>query len=206
MYRFICLLFFLPFALFAAVPKPLVVLDAGHGGLDVGAKIRYPYCEEKKMALLTTQLTKKYLEQMGYRVVMTRSSDFFVPLKKRVTIANKSPSKAFVSVHFNSCPNKIAHGIEIFYCNYSKNKKRNLASRKLAENVLARTTTRTQSISRGVKRGNFVVVRDTSMPSILIEGGFITNPKERDKLRQRQHLDKLAKGIAEGLDRFVKTS
>jgi N-acetylmuramoyl-L-alanine amidase len=209
---FFCLIF--PFILSASKPivgaiyenikKPLIVLDAGHGGLDEGAKIRYPYCEEKKLTLTTALLTKKYLEQMGYRVRLTRYRDFYVPLQKRVLIANDANAEIFVSIHFNSCPNSSASGIEIFYHDSKENKKKSLSSQKLAKVVLNKTVFRTNAVSRGIKKGNLVVNKDTDMPSILIEGGFLTNPKERDSIRKVSYLEKMAKGISEGIDRFFK--
>ena len=185
--------------------RPLVILDAGHGGWDQGAIIKYPYCEEKRLALTTTHFIKKYLEKMGYRVALTRSSDYYIPLPNRVALANRRKSELFISVHFNSCPNKIAHGMEIFYHQNQKNVKKSSASRRLAENVLKKSAMRTCCYSRGVKKANFFVLRETKMPAILVEGGFLTNPQERNLLRQRQYLDKLARGIAEGIDIFIKT-
>ena len=182
--------------------RPLIILDAGHGGLDKGARIRYPYCEEKKMTLTTTLLTKKYLEKLGYIVSLTRSRDFFVPIKRRILVANKTRSEVFVSIHFNSAPSRVARGIEVFYCEGQKQK--SIASKKLATEILKRSIFCTKTYSRGVKRAKFSVIRETRMPACLIEGGFLTNPREREFLRQPQYLEKLAKGIAEGIDRYCK--
>ena len=182
--------------------KPLIYLDPGHGGLDLGALIKSPYIEEKKICLTTAHLTKRYLEQMGYRVSMTRSRDFFVPLEKRVNLANKARAGIYVCIHYNSCPNDSADGIEVYYTD-EKNK-RSLGSKKLASSVLTNTVSRTSAKSRGVKRANFFVTRQTKMPSILIEAGFLTNSEERAKIKQRDYIDKIAKGIAEGIDKFIK--
>ena len=119
-------LFLLPALFFAGAYKPLIYLDPGHGGLDLGAKVRYPYMEEKKIALLMGHLTKRKLENFGYRVQLTRSRDFFLPLARRVTMANKHRADLFISLHFNSCPNKAVIGIEIFYMENTKQKKRNM--------------------------------------------------------------------------------
>ena len=64
------------------IKRPVIILDAGHGGLDKGAKIRYPYVEEKRLALSAILLTKKYLEQLGYKTILTRSKDYFVSLNQ----------------------------------------------------------------------------------------------------------------------------
>jgi N-acetylmuramoyl-L-alanine amidase len=182
--------------------KPLIYLDPGHGGLDFGAVIETPHCEEKRLCLTTSHYTKRYLEKMGYKVSLTRSRDFFVPLDRRVGIANKSRAGVFVCIHYNSCPNESAYGIEVYYSDDSN--KRSIYSKKLALAVLQKTAERAEARSRGVKAGNFFVIKQTTMPAVLIEAGFLTNPSERDKVIQRQYLDKIARGIAEGIDKFVK--
>ncbi len=181
--------------------KPLIILDAGHGGTDEGAKINT--FMEKKIALTTTFLTKKHLEELGYRVIMTRSRDIFLPLQRRVLIANKTKGSLFVSVHFNSSPSTEAKGIEIFYYD-SKEMWRSRASKRLANSILYRMLDQTEAISRGVKQGNFHVIRETDMPAVLVEGGFITNRDERTKLRDKTYLDRLAIGIAQGIDKYMK--
>jgi N-acetylmuramoyl-L-alanine amidase len=182
--------------------KPLIYLDPGHGGVDLGTVFKHPRCEEKKLNLTTSHYVKRYLEQMGYKVSMTRSRDFAVPLAKRVKLANKARAGVFVSIHYNSCPNATAEGIEIFY-NDPKNE-RGKNSKKLASAVLDKTIFRTQAKSRGVKKGNLFVIRETQMPSVLVEAGFLTNENERTNIRHRDYIDKIAKGIAEGIDRFIK--
>jgi len=182
--------------------KPLIYLDPGHGGLDFGAVIKKPRMVEKKYCLTTAHYTKRCLEKMGYRVSLTRSRDFFVPLKRRTFVANRARAGIFVSLHFNSCPNKQAHGIEIYY--YDGKNNRAGISRLLARCILNRMIFRTKAKPRGVKKGKYLVIRETKMPSILIEGGFLTNISERNNVRKREYLMKIARGIAEGIDRFVK--
>ncbi|MES2122857.1 MAG: N-acetylmuramoyl-L-alanine amidase [Chlamydiota bacterium] len=183
------------------VTQPIVILDAGHGGYDEGAKVNT--LMEKKVTLLATNLVKKHLEELGYHVVMTRSRDTYVPLPRRVSIANKSKGSLFVSMHFNSCPNPEVKGIEVFYYD-SKELWRTRASKRLASCVLQRLIQQTHTHSRGVKHGNFHVIRETQMPAVLVEGGFMTNKEERIKLRDRQYLDRLALGVAQGIDKYMK--
>jgi len=186
------------------VARPVIVLDAGHGGRDEGAKIKYPYLEEKKLTLSATLFAKKYLEQLGYKVVLTRAKDYFVPLQKRADIANTAKAEIFVSIHFNSCPNKIAHGIEIYYHNSLENKARSKNSQNLASCVLGDVIKKTNARSRGVRKGKFCVIRETKMPAILVEAGFITNPQERDNIRKPAYLEKISLGIAQGIESFIK--
>jgi N-acetylmuramoyl-L-alanine amidase len=181
--------------------KSLIILDPGHGGLDEGAKVNT--FMEKKISLTTALLTKKHLEELGYRVIMTRNRDIALPLQRRVSIANKTKGSLFVSVHFNSSPSVEAQGIEIFYYD-SKEMWRTRASKRLASCILHRVIDQTEATSRGVKQGNFHVIRETDMPAVLVEGGFITNRDERGKLRDRDYLDRLAVGIAQGIDKYMK--
>src|SRR5687767_11075767 len=85
--------------------RPTIVIDAGHGGIDPGTKAQKPFCEEKRICLQSARLVKKYLDQLGYHVVLTRNTDTFVPLSRRVEIARQADAALFVSVHFNSSRN-----------------------------------------------------------------------------------------------------
>lgn len=185
----------------AGCAKPLVVLDAGHGGKDSGAN--FGNFLEKRVNIITALLTKKHLEELGYRVIMTRCKDIFIPLSERVEIASQVKADIFISIHFNSSANRQAKGIEVYYYS-SKPFPRNRASQQLANYVLPRLIDQTGADSRGVKTGNFHVIRETVMPAVLVEGGFITNQQERQKMRQRKYLDQIALGIAEGIDNYFK--
>ncbi len=182
--------------------KSLVILDAGHGGTDDGAKVGSFL--EKKVTLLTTLLTKKHLEELGYRVILTRSRDSYVSLPKRVQIANKAKASLFVSIHFNASKSTEAQGIEVFYYN-SGEMWRSRASQRLANSILYCVIDQTDGNSRGIKHGNFHVVRETGMPAVLVEGGFITNQTERNRLKDRSYLDRISVGIAQGVDKYLKT-
>jgi N-acetylmuramoyl-L-alanine amidase len=188
----------------APTAAPTVVIDPGHGGTDRGARGKTPFCEEKRVCLQTARLVKKYLDQLGYHVVMTRNTDAFIPLSKRVEIASQSGSSAFVSIHYNSSRNPIAQGIEIFFYDSKEDRTRSIASKKLADAILPRLIRRTAAQSRGVKKGNFYVIRETTMPAILVEGGFISNPQERSLLKDRAYQEKIARGIADGIDQYFK--
>lgn len=183
---------------------PTIVLDPGHGGTDRGARTKTPFCEEKRVCLQTTRLVKKYLDQLGYHVVMTRNTDAFVSLSRRVEIASQAGSAIFVSIHYNASRNPTAQGIEIFFFDSKEHRSRAVSSKKLADAILPRLVRRTQSPSRGVKKGNFYVIRETPMPAILIEGGFISNPRERGLLKTRDYQEKIARGIADGIDQYFK--
>ncbi len=202
MFKFI-LCMVLPVALYAAAsPKQLIVIDPGHGGFDIGAQVQT--LKEKALALQTATLVKEYLHKKGYRVILTRSRDVFLPLSKRATIANDTKSKLFVSIHFNSFRGPKPHGIEIYYYNKGTKWRQN-ASKKLAQIILNGMVAATEARNRGIKQGNFHVIRETKMPAILIEGGFMTNPGEHAKLKTHAYLDKMALAIANGIDKYLRS-
>jgi N-acetylmuramoyl-L-alanine amidase len=183
---------------------PTVVIDAGHGGTDRGTKSKTPFCEEKRVCLQTARLVKKYLDQLGYHVVMTRTTDAFVSLGRRVEIAAQAGSSVFVSIHYNSARNPTAQGMEVFFYDSKEDRLRTIASKKLAESILPNLIRRTNAVSRGVKKGNYFVLRENTMPAIIVEGGFISNPHECALLKSIDYQDQIARGIADGIDRYLK--
>lgn len=197
---FLCFIFLAPLVYGA----PTVIVDVGHGGTDRGARCHAPYCEEKKICLLTARLVKQYLDQLGYHVVMTRNTDAFISLPRRVEIAGQAQGNIFVSIHFNSSRSSEAQGVEVFFHDSKADRLRTGASRKLADTILSRVLRRTSAQSRGVKKGNFYVIRETGMPAVLVEGGFISNPDERTLLKSRDYQEKIARGIADGIDQYFK--
>jgi N-acetylmuramoyl-L-alanine amidase len=150
------------------------------------------------------RLVKKHLNQLGYRVVMTRNTDVFISLAKRVEIASQASGDLFVSIHCNSTRSPLAQGIEIFFHDNKEDKTRSNASRNLADTILGKLIRRTSAVSRGVKKGNFYVIREAEMPAVLVESGFLSNPGERALLRTREYQEKLARGIVDGVDSFFK--
>ena len=181
--------------------KKLIVIDAGHGGEDIGAEVKG--LKEKALALQTATLLKQQLHAKGHRVILTRSRDIFLPLTKRSAIANETKSALFVSIHFNAYKSPTPHGIEIFYCNRGS-KARQAASKRLADLILHNMVDATGANSRGVKTGNFHVIRETRMPAVLIEGGFMTNPSEFICLSNPLYVEKMAHSIALGIEQFLK--
>lgn len=180
--------------------KGLIIIDPGHGGDDFGTHSHgKPTYHEKYLNLTTAETLKKFLQQYGYKVVLTRTDDTFISLENRAVFANDKKAKLFVSVHYNSAPNRDASGIEVFYYRNDKDKSRTAQSKILAHCVLDKVIKNTKGKSRGVKHGNFSVIRETRMPSILIEGGFLTNADEMKKLNNPAYLKAIAFGIAQGI-------
>lgn len=182
----------------------LIVLDPGHGGKDLGAhSLTAPRYQEKLLALSTARLVKNYLEELGHTVMMTRSEDVFIPLETRASFANQLAPAIFVSIHYNSAENTSAEGIEIFYYKGKNDSERTQSSQLLAQTILDQMLKSTGAKSRGVKSQNFSVIRNTKMPAVLIEGGFLTNADERQRVKNATYLKKLAWGIAQGIDKYL---
>ncbi len=167
-----------------------VVIDAGHGGHDRGG-IPGQRVPEKVVALDVAKRVNAYLKRAGVRTVMTRNSDVFIPLSTRVAMGNRQRDAIFVSIHFNSAHREGAQGYETFY--YSKNSY-SLAAR-IQRNLLR--VNRTED--RGVKRRGFYVLRNSRIPAVLVECGFLTNASEAKLAQSASHRDKLARAISSAI-------
>jgi N-acetylmuramoyl-L-alanine amidase len=167
-----------------------VVIDAGHGGFDRGG-IAGQRVSEKTMNLDVAQRLKAILQSSGYRVVMTRDSDVFVPLGTRVAIANSYRNAIFVCVHFNSATRRGANGIETYF--YSSQ------SLGLASAIHYNVNAVAPTLNRGVRRRGYFVLRRTKIPAVLVECGFLTNPSEAQYAQSSTYRQKLAQAIAAGI-------
>ena len=195
-----------------------VILDAGHGGHDGGA--RGPLGHEKEAALDVALRAKKLLEAKGIQVKMTRSSDVFIPLEKRSAIANRFSNALFISIHFNKARGTSGTGIETFclaprgvpsmddenlsYSDYKHHPghARDPENIALATAVHASMVRRIKLTDRGIKRARFHVIRATEIPSILIEGGFMNNPKDSRLIATPQYRQTIAQAITDGVMMF----
>ena len=171
-------------------PSTIVVIDPGHGGFDRGG-IAGQRVAEKTMNLDVAQRLKALLISYGYRVVMTRDSDVFIPLGTRVAIANAYRDAIFVCIHFNAAPRGRANGIETYF--YSSQ------SLPLASAIHYYVAGGAPSPNRGVRRRGFYVLRRTTIPSVLVECGFLTNPTEAQYAQNVSYRQKLAQEIARGI-------
>jgi N-acetylmuramoyl-L-alanine amidase len=184
--------------------RPLIMIDPGHGGSDTGAQsLSKPRYLEKSLNLVTAKHLREYLIQLGYRVEMTRADDRFISLENRAKFANEKKPLLFVSIHYNSAPSLVAHGVEVYFPD-KKFKKRAALSKKLAQVVLKQILEQTHAESRGIKQGNWHVIRETTMPAILVEGGFISNEQELRNLKDPIYLKKVAWGVAKGIDNYIR--
>lgn len=190
-------------------PKPqpvrgVILIDPGHGGEDEGTKsLSKPVYSEKSFNLITAKFVSSYLKQLGYQTVLTRTDDTFVSLKGRFEGANNLKPTLFVSVHYNAASSPEANGVEVFYYRAEDNPSRTQESKKLAQSVLTEVLGSTGAKSRKVKHGDYAVIRETNMPAILIEGGFLSNEEELAKIKDPNYLKKVAWGIAQGIDKYL---
>jgi N-acetylmuramoyl-L-alanine amidase len=146
---------------------------------------------EKTMTLDVALRLRDVLQASGYRVVMTRDTDVFVPLGTRVAIANSYRNAIFVCIHFNAAPRSGASGIETYF--YSSQ------SLPLASAIHYHVAGGAPTSNRGVRRRGFFVLRRTTIPSVLVECGFLTNATEASYVQNASYRQKLADEIAAGI-------
>jgi N-acetylmuramoyl-L-alanine amidase len=192
--RFLSLLIFLCLGSLGATT---VVIDAGHGGHDRGGMPNQTI-PEKGYTLDVARRLQGVLRSAGYNTVMTRNGDYFVPLEDRAAIANRYAGRAiFVSIHFNGADNFDAHGIETYYAWGS-------SSARLAQSVHNSVLRATGEVDRRVRSKSFSVLRNTRMPAVLCELGFLTNPSESRHIASGSYRQRLAEGIAAGIRGVVR--
>ena len=179
--------------------RELIVIDPGHGGPDVGATRNGVY--EKDIVLSVSKQLGRILQQMGYAVIYTRTEDIDLDLEPRVQIAENARASAFVSIHVNSLSASASqvNGVETYHAPGAS------LGKSLAEFVHEQIIASTGATDRGVKSARFHVIAKTSMPAILVETGFITNPSESAKLVNSAYQERLAEAIARGMDQFLKS-
>ncbi len=175
-----------------------IYLDAGHGGKDPGA---VGYLDEDSTNLAIVLQLGKELQKNGHKVQYSRTKDEFKTISFRIADANTSGSDYFVSIHNNS-GSSVANGFEIIYCQGSKRGKA------LAQMVYDNVVLNMKMKGRGIKmdsetpRGRLGVLRDTKMPAILLECGFVTNEQEAKKLKDESYIKEMCELIVRGLEEY----
>ncbi len=218
-----------------------IVVDAGHGGKDPGA-IGPTSLKEKEVALKVAKLLKKELEKrIGAEVILTRSTDKFLPLEQRTAIANAKKADLFISIHCNAAPSRRLSGIETYFLNFALDEEamrvaalenamsekrmgelKGILNKIMKNTKVAESKRLGQYIQKGlvktlrkkyskindlgVKQAPFFVLIGARMPSVLTEISFISNRREERRLRSRRYLETIAKGIAEGVDAYIKNT
>lgn len=171
-----------------------VIIDAGHGAHDFGANDSLVY--EKHINLDVARRLERSLKELGFRTVMTRDRDEFIPLDTRAAIANRYRDAVFVSIHFNSSYKNQVSGIETFYRSSESRTLADLVQRELIRNIGAS--------DRGVKTANFAVLKKTRHPAVLVEGGFVSNSRERNALTDPRYRQLVADCVARSVVAFQR--
>ncbi len=234
------------FEAYADDGKNIVVIDAGHGGHDPGANGKRS--KEKDIALSIALKIGEKLNEIdpALTVIYTRKTDVFIPLHKRIGLANKEKADLFISIHCNYVDNPHVCGTETFVMglhraeeNLQVAKRENSSvlleseyesnyegydpnspvghillsmiqnvfldnSIELASNVESNLKNRKKTKSRGVKQAGFVVLRQATMPSVLIETGFLSNPKEEKYLMSEKGQSEMALSISKGVNSYFE--
>ncbi|MGH8023430.1 MAG: N-acetylmuramoyl-L-alanine amidase family protein [Limisphaerales bacterium] len=205
-----------------------ICLDPGHGGKDTGNRVvGFRTHNEKTYTLALALELKRQLTRAGFHVIMTRTRDVFVELPDRPALANRHDASLFISLHFNATPvdqNAIS-GPET-YCitpagaassntrgesdRSAIGKTATVANRcedrslLLAYEMEKSLTQNLHADDRGVRRARFAVLRDATMPAILIEGGYMTNPAEGKKIYSASYRREMAAAIVKGVLAYQK--
>lgn len=218
----------------AALPKEIkrslktIILDPGHGGHDSGG--RGKGLTDKEIALAVAKRLGPLLEEKGFKVLYTRTDDYFVTLPDRVALANQEGVDLFVSIHANATNTSKMSGSEVYIFNfYASSKEAEEVAKRENEGIVEdplntilrdlskRSDDQASILAAGyvadalrediafhhrhkdILRAPFYVLSHTQMPALLIELGYLTNPKEVKMMKQNGVRDQFAKSILRGI-------
>lgn len=193
-----------------------ICLDPGHGGEDPGKMDGR--MEEKKFTLLLSEEVEHLLKKAGFNVVRTRTRDQAVKLADRPGIANHHEADLFISLHYNAAPKRTVEGVEVYclapagtvssdggksapsYPGHAYDGRNTLLAYEVQKSLVRKLGMN----DRGVKRSQFMVLLTARMPAILIEGGFMTNPDEAQRIYDSEYRKKTARAIVDGILAYQK--
>ena len=198
-------------------PFAVVVLDPGHGGQDSGT-IKAGLLE-KDLTLDVAQRAKRLLQLQGLATLLTRTGDTHVPLADRAAIANAQSKCVFVSIHFDDAARPAAAGVQTYYAarqilmakpavswlpflQRAALEAANAESQSLADRIQEALVTHTQAVNRGTSPQQFFVIANVRHPAVLVEGGFLTNSDEVNKLATGDYRERIAAAISDGVLRY----
>lgn len=211
-----------PHAYLGARRYRTVVIDPGHGGLDRGAKGRAGV-EEKRAVLDIAKSVRAILVNEGLRVYMTRDTDRFIELADRSYKATQWGADIFVSIHLNAATTSKPRGVETYVASLSgyPSTSSPAGSRTKAESFSANRFDHSSDLlgyyvqkalvqstgadDRGLRRARFMVVKNSPCPAVLVEGGFLSNKYEEQKISTSAYRQSIARGIAKGVLDYVNT-
>ncbi|GIN38622.1 N-acetylmuramoyl-L-alanine amidase [Heyndrickxia oleronia] len=168
----------------------IIVIDPGHGGRDSGT-IGFSGTFEKDITLQTAEMLKNKLKEDGAIVYLTREKDAFVPLPARVNLSTIHRADAFISLHYDSIDDQSVVGhTSYYYHSYQKI---------LAENINNGISNILEINNRGVRFGDFHVIRENTQPAVLLELGYLSNPVQEASINSKKYQELMTDGIYNGL-------
>ena len=203
----------------------IVTLDAGHGGAETGAEGEGGAVEKDVVLSIARRFSSILQERLGVRVILTRDGDRNLSLDERAAIANSNKSNLFLSIHADASPRRNARGSSVYFLSHTSAPTNpsssgggdldfifwNMAqtahlkqSSRLAEILQdeLQAVTGTERVNRGIKQNSFRVLKGATMPAVLVEVGFISNPDEERLLVSHAYQDKLAEALYRGILRY----
>lgn len=204
----------LPFA--TSNYQKVIFLDPGHGGKDPGAQ--YLGLKEKDLNLQVSMQLKTKLESLGYKVIMSRSSDIYVDfVTERSRMSNETNADIFISIHFNATGHGLDSGEDgiqtytylptgnipsVINKKWHDNPTRLKYSYKLGSYIHQSVLATTQAKDAGLLAKSFAVLRETNKPAVLLELGYMDDSKESQKIRTKEYQQKLVDGIVQGIQQY----
>jgi N-acetylmuramoyl-L-alanine amidase len=196
---------------------PLVVLDPGHGGQDSGAMCGGVL--EKDLTLDVAHRVERRLHEAGLATLMTRAGDNYVSLADRAATTNRIQDCILISIHFNEGDKPVSTGIETYYAEHQmaggtllaswlpflrpvSSETSNLESQSLAGFIQEALVARTHAVNRGTKTHQYYVLANVRHPAVLVEGGFISNKEDANKLGNDEYREEIAAAINDGILRY----
>jgi N-acetylmuramoyl-L-alanine amidase len=197
-------------------PFALAVLDPGHGGQDSGTMKGGML--EKDLALDVAHRTERFLQLQGVATLLTRTGDTYISLAGRAAVANAQRNCIFISIHFDDATRPAATGVETYYAArqvsnaprvaswfpflQASAESANVESQSLAAFIQEALVTHTQAVNRGTTPQQFFVIANVRHPAVLVEGGFLTNTDEWNKLATGDYREQIAAAISDGVMRY----
>ncbi|MBC8586767.1 N-acetylmuramoyl-L-alanine amidase family protein [Paratissierella segnis] len=181
-----------------------IVIDAGHGDTDPGA-MSVSGTKEKDINLQIAKKLESQLNALGYNVLMTRTGDQKPSVYDRANFANAANADLFVSIHSNSHTNRDIKGLQVLYCPLFDSKVKTVDQYPFAESIFKAVLESTGAVDKGIiKRKDLPVVRETKMPAVLVEVGFLSNAEEEKLITSDSYQNKIVEGIIKGIQNYIE--
>lgn len=183
----------------------IIVLDPGHGGVDPGAIGQTLGLKEKDVNLEVARRAARLLNSYSAKVILTRSGDEYIDLGERTQKANSMHADLFISIHMNANSSTQLKGTSTYYTLRSKDAERLTKSRQLAGHIQNALLSTLQLDDKSIRQADFVVLRETTMPAVLIEAAFLSNPEEEKLMATEQFWENVAQAIVQGIGNYLSS-